>query len=184
MIKRGSLRCDHIKLLIMDEADELLAQGFKEQILEVYRHLPSGTQIVVVSATLSAEVLEITNAFMVDPVKVLIKRDEVTLEGIKQFFIAVEKEEWKFETLCDLYETLTITQSVIFCNTIRKVQFLADKLKQNNFAVAFMHGDMVQKERDEIMEKFRSGLSRVLITTDVWARGIDVSQVSRITFTE
>lgn len=82
-----------------------------------------GTQVVLVSATLPHEVLEMTHKFMTDPVRVLVKRDELTLEGIKQFFVAVEREEWKFDTLCDLYDTLTITQAVIFCNTKRKVRF-------------------------------------------------------------
>lgn len=106
--------------------------------------------------------------------------DELTLEGIKQFFVAVEREEWKFDTLCDLYDTLTITQAVIFCNTKRKVDWLTEKMREANFTVSSMHGDMPQKERDEIMKEFRSGQSRVLITTDVWARGIDVQQVSLV----
>lgn len=106
--------------------------------------------------------------------------DELTLEGIKQFFVAVEREEWKFDTLCDLYDTLTITQAVIFCNTKRKVDWLTEKMREANFTVSSMHGDMPQKERDNIMKEFRSGHSRVLITTDVWARGIDVQQVSLV----
>ncbi|CAH9105088.1 unnamed protein product, partial [Cuscuta europaea] len=94
---------------------------------------------------------------MTDPVRILVKRDELTLEGIKQFFVAVEKEEWKFDTLCDLYDTLTITQAVIFCNTKRKVDWLTSKMRENNFTVSSMHGDMPQKERDAIMAEFRSG---------------------------
>jgi len=104
----------------------------------------------------------------------------LTLEGIKQFFVAVEKEEWKFDTLCDLYDTLTTTQAVIFCNTRRKVDWLTEKMRDANFTVSSMHGDMPQKERDTIMQEFRQGSSRVLITTDVWARGIDVQQVSLV----
>lgn len=99
----------------------MLSKGFKEQIYDVYRYLPPSTQVVLLSATLPHDVLEITNKFMTDPIRILVKRDELTLEGIKQFFVAVEKEEWKFDTLCDLYDTLTITQAVIFCNTRRKV---------------------------------------------------------------
>ena len=106
--------------------------------------------------------------------------DELTLDGIKQFFVAVEREEWKFDTLCDLYDTLTITQAVIFCNTRRKVDWLTEKMREANFTVSSMHGDMKQAERDAIMKEFRSGMSRVLITTDVWARGIDVQQVSLV----
>eukprot|EP01027_Heterolobosea_sp_BB2_P021083 GEZU01030174.1.p1 GENE.GEZU01030174.1~~GEZU01030174.1.p1 ORF type:complete len:402 (+),score=127.39 GEZU01030174.1:53-1258(+) len=180
MIKRKNLRTRNIKMLVLDEADEMLSRGFKEQVYDVYRYLPPATQVVIVSATLPHEVLEMTNKFMTDPVRILVKRDELTLEGIKQFFVAVEKEEWKFDTLCDLYDTLTITQAVIFCNTRKKVEWLTEKMREANFTVASMHGEMPQKERDEIMKEFRSGASRVLITTDVWARGIDVQQVSLV----
>ncbi|XP_075489016.1 eukaryotic initiation factor 4A-3-like [Primulina tabacum] len=180
MIKRRTLRTRAIKLLILDESDEMLSRGFKDQIYDVYRYLPPELQVVLISATLPNEILEITSKFMTDPVRILVKRDELTLEGIKQFFVAVEREEWKFDTLCDLYDTLTITQAVIFCNTKRKVDWLTAKMRENNFTVSSMHGDMPQKERDAIMEEFRSGQTRVLITTDVWARGIDVQQVSLV----
>jgi len=180
MIRRRSLRTRNIKMLVLDEADELLNKGFKDQIYEVYRYLPPATQVVLLSATLPYDVLEMTTKFMTDPIRILVKRDELTLEGIKQFFVAVEKEEWKFDTLCDLYDTLTITQAVIFCNTRRKVDWLTEKMRAANFTVSAMHGDMVQKERDAIMAEFRGGTSRVLITTDVWARGIDVQQVSLV----
>jgi ATP-dependent RNA helicase len=134
----------------------------------------------LISATLPNEVLEMTHKFMTDPIRILVKRDELTLEGIKQFFVAVEREEWKFDTLCDLYDTLTITQAVIFCNTRRKVDWLSDRMRAANFTVAAMHGDMPQKERDHIMQEFRAGSQRVLISTDVWARGLDVQQVSLV----
>uniref|UniRef100_A0AAR2JRQ7 RNA helicase n=1 Tax=Pygocentrus nattereri TaxID=42514 RepID=A0AAR2JRQ7_PYGNA len=180
MIRRRSLRTRAIKMLVLDEADEMLNKGFKEQIYDVYRYLPPATQVVLISATLPHEILEMTNKFMTDPIRILVKRDELTLEGIKQFFVAVEREEWKFDTLCDLYDTLTITQAVIFCNTKRKVDWLTEKMREANFTVSSMHGDMPQKERDSIMKEFRSGASRVLISTDVWARGLDVPQVSLI----
>ncbi|EAT81633.2 hypothetical protein SNOG_11134 [Parastagonospora nodorum SN15] len=180
MIRRRNLRTRNIKMLVLDEADELLNRGFREQIYDVYRYLPPATQVVVVSATLPYDVLEMTTKFMTDPVRILVKRDELTLEGLKQYFIAIEKEEWKFDTLCDLYDTLTITQAVIFCNTRRKVDWLTDKMREANFTVSSMHGDMPQRERDSIMQDFRQANSRVLISTDVWARGIDVQQVSLV----
>ncbi|AQK76436.1 DEAD-box ATP-dependent RNA helicase 34 [Zea mays] len=180
MIKRRTLRTRAIKLLVLDEADEMLSRGFKDQIYDVYRYLPPELQVVLISATLPHEILEMTSKFMTEPVRILVKRDELTLEGIKQFFVAVEKEEWKFDTLCDLYDTLTITQAVIFCNTKRKVDWLTEKMRTNNFTVSAMHGDMPQQERDAIMGEFRSGATRVLITTDVWARGLDVQQVSLV----
>lgn len=180
MIHRRHLKTRNIKILILDEADEMLNKGFKEQIYDVYRYLPPQTQVVLISATLPHAILEMTTKFMTDPIRILVKRDELTLEGIKQFFVAVEREEWKFDTLCDLYDTLTITQAVIFCNTRRKVDWLTEKMREANFTVSSMHGEMKQAERDTIMKEFRGGMSRVLITTDVWARGIDVQQVSLV----
>jgi ATP-dependent RNA helicase len=119
--------------------------------------LPPATQVVLVSATLTNDVLAMTKKFMNDTIRILVKRDELTLEGIKQFFVAVEKEEWKFDTLCDLYDTLTITQAVIFCNTRKKVEWLTDKMRKANFTVSSMHGEMPQSEREEIMQSFRKG---------------------------
>ncbi|VDD93184.1 unnamed protein product [Enterobius vermicularis] len=180
MIRRRNLRTRSIRMLVLDEADEMLNKGFKEQIYDIYRYLPPGAQVVLLSATLPHEILEMTSKFMSDPIRILVKRDELTLEGIKQFFVAVDREEWKFDTLCDLYDTLTITQAVIFCNTRRKVDWLAEKLKEANFTVSAMHGEMEQKERDAIMKDFRSGSSRLLISTDVFARGLDIPQVSLV----
>eukprot|EP00826_Nyctotherus_ovalis_P063681 TRINITY_DN933_c0_g1_i11.p1 TRINITY_DN933_c0_g1~~TRINITY_DN933_c0_g1_i11.p1 ORF type:complete len:403 (-),score=141.70 TRINITY_DN933_c0_g1_i11:53-1261(-) len=180
MINRKELKVTNIKMLVLDEADEMLNQGFSKQVYDIYRYLPYGTQMVVVSATMPNEILEMTKDFMNDPVRILVKRDELTLDQIKQFFVAVEKDEHKFETLCDLYDTLTITQAVIFCNKRERVEWLKRKMIEANFTVTCMHGDMRQKERDAIMEDFRSGQSRVLITTDVWGRGLDVQQVSLV----
>ncbi|CAE7210278.1 unnamed protein product [Rhizoctonia solani] len=180
MLNRGALNSQTIKLFCLDEADEMLSRGFTEQIYDIFKHLPSDTQVVLLSATMPADVLEVTKKFMRDPIRILVKRDELTLEGIKQFYIAVEKEEWKLDTLCDLYETVTITQAVIFCNTRRKVDWLTTKLTEREFTVSAMHGDMEQNVREGIMKDFRSGTSRVLITTDLLARGIDVQQVSLV----
>ncbi|KAG0235003.1 translation initiation factor eIF4A [Actinomortierella wolfii] len=180
MINRGFMKTDHIKQFVLDEADEMLSRGFKDQIYEVFQRLPPSTQVVLLSATMPADVLEVTKKFMRDPVRILVKKDELTLEGIKQFYVAVEKEEWKLDTLCDLYETVTITQAVIFCNTRRKVDWLTEKLHAREFTVSAMHGDMEQAQREVIMKEFRSGSSRVLIATDLLARGIDVQQVSLV----
>ncbi|KAL3177666.1 hypothetical protein MRX96_009599 [Rhipicephalus microplus] len=117
---------------------------------------------------------------MRNPIQILVKKEELTLEGIKQFYVTVDREEWKLDTLCDLYETLTITQALIFCNTRRKVDWLTEKMHERDFTVCALHGDMGQKERDVIMREFRSGSSRVLITTDLLVRGINVQQVSLV----
>ncbi|KAJ1307954.1 hypothetical protein OPQ81_002031 [Rhizoctonia solani] len=180
MLKRNALKPGTIKIFCLDEADEMLSRGFTEQIYEIFKELPNDTQVVLLSATMPADVLEVTKKFMRDPIRILVKRDELTLEGIKQFYIAVEKEEWKLDTLCDLYETVTITQAVIFCNTRRKVDWLTSKLTEREFTVSAMHGDMEQNVREGIMKDFRGGTSRVLITTDLLARGIDVQQVSLV----
>lgn len=132
------------------------------------------------SATMPPEALEITRKFMNKPVRILVKREELTLEGIRQFHVNVEKEDWKLDTLCDLYETLEINQCVIFANTRRKVDWLTDQLRSRDHTVSATHGDMDQNTRDMIMREFRSGSSRVLITTDLLARGIDVQQVSLV----
>ncbi|KAK2358646.1 eukaryotic initiation factor 4A-10 [Trifolium repens] len=180
MLRRQSLHPDDIKMFVLDEADEMLSRGFKDQIYDIFQLLPSKIQVGVFSATMPPEALEITRKFMNKPVRILVKRDELTLEGIKQFYVNVDKEEWKLDTLCDLYETLAITQSVIFVNTRRKVDWLTDKMRSRDHTVSATHGDMDQNTRDIIMREFRSGSSRVLITTDLLARGIDVQQVSLV----
>lgn len=194
MLRRRALIADNIKIFCLDEADEMLSRGFKDQIYDIFQLLPPKLQVGVFSATLPPEALEITRKFMNKPVRILVKRDELTLEGIKQFYVNVEKEEWKLDTLCDLYDTLSITQSVIFANTRRKVDWLTDQMRSRDHTVSATHGDMDQNTRDVIMREFRSenkisglvkfsfrsGSSRVLITTDLLARGIDVQQVSLV----
>ncbi|VDO92855.1 unnamed protein product [Soboliphyme baturini] len=180
MIQRKALRTNGIKIFVLDEADEMLTRGFKQQIYDVFQYMPTDVQVILLSATLPEEVFDVTKCFMRNPVRILVKKDELTLEGIRQFFVNVEKEEWKLETLCDLYATTSIAQAVIFCNTRRKVDWLTDQLTQRSFTVSAMHGDMEQRERDMIMKEFRSGSSRVLVTTDLLARGIDVQQISLV----
>ena len=180
LLTRGHLKAEYIKTFILDEADEMLSRGFKDQIYDIFTCLPESVQVCLFSATMPPEALEITQKFMNDPIEILVKKDELTLEGIKQFYIAVEQEEWKLDTLCDLYETLNIVQAVIFCNTRRKVDWLTEQMKAREFTVSSTHGDIQQKEREVILSEFRTGSSRVLITTDLLARGIDVQQVSLV----
>ncbi|KAE8737870.1 hypothetical protein FOCC_FOCC016665 [Frankliniella occidentalis] len=180
MINRRALRTSSIKIFVLDEADEMLSRGFKDQIHDVFRTLNTEVQVILLSATMPSDVLEVSTCFMRKPIRILVKKEELTLEGIKQFFVNVEKEDWKMDTLCDLYDTLSITQAVIFCNTRRKVDWLTESMHKRDFTVSAMHGDMEQRERDVIMRQFRTGSSRVLITTDLLARGIDVQQVSLV----
>jgi translation initiation factor 4A len=180
MIGKRHLRVDDLLTFVLDEADEMLSRGFKDQIYDIFKCLPPNVQVCLFSATMAPEILDLTTKFMRDAVRILVKKDELTLEGIRQFYVAIEKEEWKLDTLCDLYETLTITQAIIYCNTRRKVDFLADQLTKRDFTISTMHAELDQKERDLVMREFRSGSSRVLISTDLLARGIDVQQVSLV----
>jgi len=180
MINKGHLRMDDLITFVLDEADEMLSRGFKDQIYDIFKSLPPNIQVCLFSATMAPEILDLTSKFMRDAVRILVKKDELTLEGIRQFYVAIEKEEWKLDTLCDLYETLTITQAIIYCNTRRKVDFLTDQLHKRDFTISSMHADLDQKERDLVMREFRSGSSRVLVSTDLLARGIDVQQVSLV----
>jgi translation initiation factor 4A len=177
VIKRGALRTDSLRVLVLDEADEMLSQGFSEQIYEIFKFLPKDVQVALFSATMPTDVLELTKKFMRSPVRILVKKESLTLEGIKQFYVAVE-EDHKLDTLMDLYESVSIAQSVIFANTRRKVDWIADRLNANNHTVSFMHADMARGDREKVMSTFRSGSSRVLVTTDLVARGIDVHHVN------
>jgi translation initiation factor 4A len=177
VIKRGALRTDSLRVLVLDEADEMLSQGFSDQIYEIFKFLPKDIQVALFSATMPEDVLELTKKFMRNPTRILVKRDNLTLEGIKQFFVAVE-EEHKLDTLMDLYESVSIAQSVIFANTRRKVDWIAEQLNQHNHTVSSMHAEMAKGEREKVMSTFRSGSSRVLVTTDLVARGIDVHHVN------
>jgi len=180
LLSRGGLDPSKIKIFILDEADEMLSRGFKDQIYDVFHSLPQNVQVGLFSATMPIEALEITNHFMNNPLRILVKQEEVTLEGIRQFYINCEREDWKLDTLCDLYDTLNIAQAVIFCNTRKKVDWLTDQLRTREFTVSATHGDLDSETRNVILNEFRTGSSRILITTDLLARGIDVHGVSLV----
>jgi translation initiation factor 4A len=157
----------------------MLDRGFKDQIYEIFKKgLPNSTQIALFSATWTIESQEIANKFMQNPTKIMVKKEKLTLEGIKQFYIDCEKNEYKFETLCDLYSLISVSQTIIYCNSKGKVSWLAQKLTSNEYPVGEIHGEMKIEDRESLMEKFRSGSFKVLITTDLLARGIDIQQVS------
>ncbi|EAS00033.2 DEAD/DEAH-box helicase (macronuclear) [Tetrahymena thermophila SB210] len=180
LIQKKTLVTDHLKLFILDEADEMLGRGFKDQINKIFQNLPHDIQVALFSATMAPEILEITKQFMRDPATILVKNDDLTLDGIKQFYIALDKEEWKFDTLVELYNNIEIAQAIIYCNTKKRVDELRDKLIEKNMTVSAMHGEMDQQNRDLIMKEFRTGTSRVLITTDLLSRGIDIHQVNLV----
>lgn len=180
LIERRSLAVGDLRVFVLDEADEMLSCGFTDQIYRIFKTLPADVQVCLFSATMPPETLDLTRKFMRDPVQILAKKEELTLEGIQQFYVALDREDWKLDTLCDLYETLTITQSIIYCNTRRRVEALEREMVKRDFAVSVMHAELDQEQRSLVMRHFRSGSSRVLISTDLLARGIDVQQVSLV----
>lgn len=170
-----------IKLLVVDEADEMLSAGFEEQMYNVFQQLPTKMQVCLFSATMPEQIVELSERFMKpDRLHILVKAEEVTLDGIKQFYVDCGRDDFKLDVLKDLYETLTVSQSVIFINSRRKCQWLFDQLEMADFTVSCIHGDMEDAERAAKMQEFRSGASRVLLATNVLARGIDVQQVSLV----
>lgn len=186
MLNERVLNPSSVKLFILDEADEMLSRGFKDQIYEIFKFLNEDVQVSLISATMPMDVLDVSEKFMRNPIKILIKKDQLTLEGIKQFYIALDREEQKLDTMCDLYETLSISQAIIYCNTRRKVEWLKDMMSERDFTVSCItggdeqDGGMSQRDRDITLNEFRMGASRVLIATDVLARGIDVQGVSLV----
>eukprot|EP01022_Parablepharisma_sp_SALTPOND_P016064 TRINITY_DN2316_c0_g1_i1.p1 TRINITY_DN2316_c0_g1~~TRINITY_DN2316_c0_g1_i1.p1 ORF type:complete len:313 (-),score=51.27 TRINITY_DN2316_c0_g1_i1:961-1899(-) len=180
LIKKDYIKLDSLSVFILDEADEMLSRGFKQQIQEIFKFLPSDVQVGLFSATMPKEILEITKDFMREPAKILVKKENLTLEGIRQYYVAIPEEKFKFNVLSDIYKNLEIQQALIYCNSRKRVEYLANEMKKNDFTVSAIHGEMKQEERSQIMKEFRTGSSRVLITTDLLARGIDVQQVSLV----
>ena len=178
MIDRKYLSPKLIKLLILDEADEMLSISFLNQIKNIIKYLPKKSQICLFSATMPKEIVELTDQFMNDPQIILIKPEQLSVEGIKQFYINVQYDNWKFDTFCDLYDMISISQSIVYVNTKNKAEGLREKLYDKNFTVSIIHSDMKSEERAAIMTKFRNGGTRILISTDLLSRGIDVQQVS------
>ena len=155
-------------------------KGFRDQVSFIMQYSPDTCQFAIYSATMPNEIIELTNQFMKNPVKILVKKEELTLQGIKQFYIGLSSEEEKYLTLKDLYGQINVAQSIIYCSYRRKVEWLKDSLMQEDFTVSYIHGEMSQDIRDSVMREFRNGQSRILITTDLLARGIDVPQVSLV----
>ena len=181
LMRRNIIRRSAIRVLIMDEADQMLEDRFKEQVMCILGlGFPQQTRVSLFSATMPQEVIDIANEILQNPVKILIPPEDVTLDGIKQYYVDVENEEWKYDALADIYGNLTINQAIIYCNKRQKAEWLADKMTANGFTLNCIHGDMDVAERKKRMQDFRSGNVRVLISTDLLARGIDVQQVSLV----
>lgn len=179
LIDKNFLNVDHMKMFVMDEADEMLSKGFIEQVQKIFVKLDENVQVALFSATLTNEVKEIIEMLMKNPVKIYIPLNEQTLDGIPQFYVKLEDNQ-KIDVIKDLYSTLTIGTTIIFCNSIRTVDLVANKLIASDFAVSTIHGNMTQLEREDKLKQLRVGTTRLLITTDILARGIDVQQLSMV----
>ncbi len=180
MIKEKRLSLHSIKTIILDEADELLADGYNEKLQNLFDKCSDGIQCCMISATFTPVIFYVAKKIMHDPVKILLKNSEVAVELISQFYVNVETEDLKFDTLLDLYSLISTSQAIIFCNTVEKVDWLKQKLVENNFEITCIHGKLTQKEREDVIKDFRDGKTRILLTTDLLSRGIDIPLVNLV----
>ena len=181
LMNRKALTTEHIKVIIIDEADQMLEDRFREQLQYILdMGFPSTTRCALFSATMNPSVVEFAEGLLVNPVRILVPPEEVSLKGIRQYRVDLDREEWKFEVLLDLYKNLNIAQGLIYCNKRQKAEWLAEKMTNAGFPITCIHGDMDVKDRMDRMTSFRKGETRVLISTDLLARGIDVQQVSLV----
>ena len=181
LIRRKELRLEHIKYLILDEADQMLEELFLEQIKAILNsQFPETTKLALFSATMPEHMLQIAERYLQNPVRIRIANDDVTLDGIKQYYVMIDHEEWKLPTLLDIYQHITVNQAIIYVNKRQKAEWLMKQLVNSGFTIEYIHGEMEVAERKKHMDNFRSGSTRILISTDLLARGIDVQQVSLI----
>lgn len=180
MINKHHIFTDNIKTLVIDEADEMLSSGFMEVLQNIIRYMPKTCQMCLFSATMPQEIVDLTEHFMNNPEKLLINRDELTLEGIKQFYIDLKQYNWKFDVLYDIYETINVTQSIIYVNSKNVLNNLYDRLTRDSFPVSYIHGDMHSSEREKNLSDFKNGITRIMLSTDLLSRGIDIQQLSLV----
>ena len=178
LIRRGFLDVRNVKMFVVDEADEMLSKGFQEQIQSIFQWLPNDVQVGIFSATLTREVMELTPKFMRDPVEITMTADKLTLEGIRQYYIACDYDDDKFESLKKLFKLISVNQCIIYCNSVNRVSQLCQAMHSEGFAVDCIHRNMSKVEREEAFRSFRSGKTRFLVSSNRTARGIDVQQVS------
>jgi len=181
LVNRNVLDRSEMRVLIMDEADQMLEDLFYKQVMCILeKGFPSTTQVALFSATMPDSVVEVANKILNDPVRILIPPTAVRLEGIQQFFINIDREDHKFECICDLYKHLNITQAVIFCNKRQKAEMIAEKMSAQGYPITCLHGELEKVERARRMDQFIKGSTRVMVATDIIARGIDVQQISLV----
>lgn len=178
-IDRKTLKLENLKMLVLDEADEMLNMGFREDIEKILTFAPEERQTVLFSATMSKEILSITKKFQKNPEIVKVTRNEITNVNIEQFYYSVRKEA-KTEVMCRLIDVHALKLMLVFCNTKSKVDEVVDELQARGYAAEAIHGDLRQAARNQVMNKFRTGNCSILVATDVAARGIDVSGVDAV----
>jgi len=178
MMRRDRIGSKNIKLVILDEADEMLSSGFKEQVYNIFQFLNQDVQVCLFSATMPDGINNIIDKIMRNPVRISVKREQLTLEGISQYFIAVDDDRQKYTTLKSIFSHITLSHTIIYCNSIKRVQDLYEAMCEDGFPVCRIHSNMDKSERDKAFIDFRNGHSRVLIYSNVTARGIDIQQVS------
>jgi superfamily II DNA/RNA helicase len=171
---------NQVKIFVCDEADNIFDNNINEEIYKIISSINPNTQKILISATLNNYVFSISEKFLDNPVKILLKKTEIAVDLISQFYIDTEIEEYKLDVLLDLYNIISTTQAIIFCNTIRKVEWLTKELTDRNFAITSIHSKMSQEERNLIVNEFRDGKTRLLLTTDLLSRGIDIPQVNLV----
>jgi translation initiation factor 4A len=178
MIRRNHVNTYDIKLIVLDEADEMLSSGFKEQVYNIFRYCNKDVQVALFSATLPEHIYAITSKFMRNPIKIEVVAEKLTLEGIKQYFVAVDDDREKYEVLKNLYATITMSQCIIYCNSLKRVIELYEAMEEDQFPVCAIHSGMEKIQRDNAFNEFKEGKARALISSNVTARGIDIQQVS------
>ena len=178
MIQRGVMDPNTIRFPNLDEADKMLSKGFKDQMYMILKSLPATVQIGMFSATMPPDALDLSKKFMDDPVRILVKKEELTLEGIKQYYIDVQKDDFKIDTLIDLYQVISVNQSVVFCNSRNRVEWIKRRLEAHKYPVSVTHGELSMEERNNVLREFKDGKTRILVTTDMLSRRMDIQQVS------
>lgn len=180
MMRRNNIISKDINLLVLDEADEMLSVGFKDQIYNIFQYLNPDIQVGLFSATMPNELQSLTDKFMRNPVRILVKSEMLTLEGIKQYYVALNDDTQKYETLKDIFNIISMSQCIIYCNSIKRVMDLTDAMINDGFPVCCIHSNMDKSKRDEAYADFKAGKHRVLISSNVTSRGIDVQQVRTV----
>ncbi len=175
-MQRKTIKMDTVKLVVLDEADEMLDMGFREDIEFILDKMPETRQTVLFSATMPRAIIQLTKHYQNDPEHVAITRKELTVPNIEQFYFEV-KDKTKLEALSRIIDMQCPKLSIIFCNTKRRVDELVEQLQSRGYFAEAIHGDLKQQQRDNVMKKFRAGTIEILVATDVAARGIDVDDI-------